>query len=216
MNNGANIVYADGGLGLVLVNSGRISTNDANLTTLVQRYCIKKSDKERGFRELAPGRRAVGYGNLHIQNPPVAIDDETWTYFDATFYGILSIAEGGRSTSYEHVYRFSNVAEINIGTDEEPDLYRYVQPGRRFSYTAPATSDPRIENRKISIPSKIDIFKMAPGPRTGLFRDGDPKRNLPGSSFVWEFYDLERENYGNYDELREYWRLTYFVPTADA
>lgn len=191
MNNGAKITYL-GTTGLVQLPGAKNETNDANLTARSQSFAIAKTHRLDAIAYLIEGLPAPGFPNLRLFTPPVETFSETHCYFDCLFYGVLSIAEGGRGTEYEHVESFSNVA-VYAGT---PYL-KFRQPVIRYSYTIPSDSPDRVDDRVIEKPAKIRIRNLLLG----------TSFEVPTVGFFWDPTDLERLNYGKYDRVQETWTL---------
>lgn len=200
MNDGANIVYASPNSGLVHQPGDKKSTNDANLTTLQRTFKIRKDRKEQALSYLQDGLHAEGYSNLTLFGPPLETCDEAWAYYDCNFYGVLSISEGGRPTEYEYFDILTNLTELDIGTIK----VRYVQPVYRYQYTVVKDAPDRNETREIALPAKVSARS----------RETGDIRELNISSFFWEFSDLERTNYGEWDTIRESWKLSYKYGSA--
>lgn len=193
MNNGQNIVYL-GTERLFRTPGDSITTSLENLTELQRAYCcIKSKELDAGFR-LQQGYRADGFSNLYLFNPPVVTRTETHSYFACSFFGILEQAEGGRGVDYETIDRTTNVSQYQSDTT----LLRYTQPVERYFYTIPQDAPDRSQSRSFVLPATVPVTRIT----TGTIQQ------IPGTQFFWEYYDLERVNYGRFDMCRESWRLS--------
>lgn len=194
MNSGENIIYL-GSTSLIRLPGARNETNDANLTVRTQSFAIAKTHRIDAIAYLIEGLAAPGFPNLRLFTPPFETFNETHCFFECRFHGVLSVAEGGRPAEYEYLDKLTNLTDVTIGTIPA----RYVQPVYRYQYTIPKDAPDRNEAREINLPETVSARNTLDGSII----------TLPASSFFWEFCDLERINYGEWDTVRESWKLSY-------
>jgi hypothetical protein len=191
MNSGANITYI--GTGELIITPGDLlTTGDSNLTELQRTYAIRKDLRENALSDLHAGRRAEGFANLYLTNPPRERKTETHSFFDCLFHGVLEADEGGRGEGFEALQQFSNTASYRNSLTQ-----KYTQPVYRFLYTIRADAPDRGISRELKKPESVKIRDTATG----------ASFSISGSSFYWDLTDLQRDFYGAYSPIRETWTL---------
>lgn len=197
MNNGNNIVYL-GSSEIVQHSGDQIYTNVANLTALKRTFSIHKNNEKKLIDYLVDGLRATGYSNMYLWNPPPLKRSETRIYCDAMFYGVLETSEGGRGISYEFQDERSNAATYSR-------TLTYVQPVKIFQYTIPKGASDRSLTRTIPLPDTVSTRRLV---TVTFFSPMGSIVPIKGTAFFWNFTDLERLNFGKFDQIRETWTLT--------
>jgi len=191
MNNGANIIYL-GSTELQRTPGDSIVTNQYNRSELSRRYTIQKPYKDDALLVLKRGFKAPEFANLYLLNVPRISYDAAMVHFDCTFSGVLEKSEGGNGPDFEFIDRPQNFANIS-------STIVYLQPVYRFLYTQRANENSRVFARVIERPESVTTRDNTTG----------DKGSLDGGDFIWEPYDLQRNNYDKYDEVIESWRLIY-------